>query len=75
MRDMVEGHWNGETKVMEFFYQGKKIGESPLWETIMRRRELQAEIDARQPAAPAPEILYFKQDGTPVYKRRKLRRA
>ena len=58
-------------------HEGKKIGESAIWETITQRRELQAEIDARTPApaVPAQTPLYFEQDGTPVTRRPRQRRA
>ncbi len=72
---MVTAQWNPEAKVMEFFHEGKKIGEAPVWEAIMRRRELEAEIEAAAPKVITPSPLYFTQDGTPVYKTRKLRRA
>ncbi len=72
---MVTAQWNPEGKVMEFFHQGRKIGEAPVWEAIMRRRELQAEIEAATPKVAAPAPLYFKADGTPVYKQPRRRRA
>ncbi len=72
---MVTAQWNPETKVMEFFHEGRKIGEAPVWEAIMRRRELQAEIDAAAPKAEPAKVLYFNQDGTPVTKRPRQRRA
>ena len=71
----VRAEWNPETKVMEFFYEGRKIGEAPVWEAIMRRRELQDEIDAQAPKVEAPTPLYFKENGDPVYKRPRQRRA
>ena len=73
---MVTARTNAEAQVMEFFHDGRKIGEAPAWETIMRRRELQAEIDALQPSGVDTRTpIDFKPDGTPVYRRRRTRRA
>lgn len=72
---MVKAEWNAELKVMEFFYEGKKIGDAPVWEAIMRRRELEAEIEAQAPKVITPSPLYFRADGTPVYKQPRRRRA
>ncbi len=72
---MVTAEWNADTKVMEFIHEGRKIGEAPVWEAIMRRRELQDEIDAVAPKVEPATVLYFKQDGTPVTKRPRQRRA
>ncbi len=71
----VTAAWNATAGVMEFFHAGTKIGEAPVWEAILRRRELEAEIAAQHPPAPVQTPLYFKQDGTPIYRQRRPRRA